>query len=58
MVERKKYKNAEAVADGYHIVCPYAKCGHMLSIEPAVAKKGNVVECSNCRKGIRIRRVV
>ena len=54
-VPGKKYKNAIAVADGYHIVCPYKNCGVLFEID--FARKGNIARCNNCRKEIKIKRV-
>jgi len=52
----KKYKNADVKADGYHLICPYKKCGYLVAF--AQFYKGNLIECPNCRKQIKMRRII
>ena len=48
-------RNVEAVARAYDIVCPYKNCGYAICVE--TAGKGDVVECPNCRKKLKIKKV-
>ncbi|KKL56746.1 hypothetical protein LCGC14_2242320 [marine sediment metagenome] len=51
----KRHKRAEAVALQYSIICPYKACGMLVTVDSV--KKGEIVECSICRKGIHIVKV-
>jgi hypothetical protein len=52
----KRIRNADASIVELAVVCPYKQCGLLLHLEHA--QKGEVIECNNCRKPIKIRKVV
>jgi hypothetical protein len=54
-----RFKQADAIADGYMVNCPYKVCGTQFALHErgGSLNKGDVVTCPNCRKGIRIRRI-
>lgn len=59
----RRYKKAEAVATGYCVICPYKACGIAINTNVYTSisdnlVKGEIITCPNCRKGIRISKVV
>lgn len=54
----KRYKKADAIASEFIITCPYKVCGYMNLYPHKGLRKGEIFHCINCRKGIRIRRVI
>lgn len=52
----KRIRNADASIIEFAIVCPYKQCGFLMKLDRA--KKGDVIVCGNCRKEIKVRRVI
>lgn len=51
-----RMKRADAIAEKYHVVCPYVSCGYNHILFTAV--KDTVLRCENCRKEFKIRKVI
>ena len=51
-----RVKKAIATATQFELVCPYKACGIKIGLD--YAKKGQIIDCHNCRKQIKIAKVV
>jgi len=49
-------KAADAVAEKYHIICPYKACNY--NHIRFTATKGEMIKCENCRKEFKIRKII
>jgi len=54
--EQTRFMRAEARADGYHCICPYKVCGHLITLDGA--KKDEIIRCPNCNKDFKISKIV
>jgi predicted SprT family Zn-dependent metalloprotease len=52
----KRHRTITAIADSYYFICPYKDCGHQNPINSA--SKDEIVRCGNCRKELKISKVV
>lgn len=58
--QTKRYKLAVVTASRYSVPCPFKNCGVELAFDRGSREvgKGKLLECANCRKTFRIKKVV
>lgn len=53
---KERYRNVDAKATVFRVICPYKECGHAQAFDEIV--KEQIVKCPNCRKESKIKRII